>query len=251
MNQGSCASDATSLTLLAMARDGQEDGWQQLAELYAPLIAKWGRQKQLSSADVDDLIQEVFASLVTAMNTYDPEKGRFRGFLYTITERRVVDILRRSGREQSISGYESAIAAFDDDESPPSQDALIFLFQRGLDMLQRQSNPRTWQMFEQTMLRNRTPTEVADELGVKVNTVIKGRLRLCEKLRGLLADELPQNKLPQDETVQQSGGIQDDEAVDSTEGLREILAKNLMEIPAPVLIDGASIDGASVKTSPS
>lgn len=189
MKDGGFASDRTSLTLLDRAKDGSEDGWHQMATLYAPLIACWGRQKGLDGADLDDLVQEVFASLVASISAYEPSRARFRAFLYTITIRRLIDLYRRSGREHSISGMEQSIADFVDDDSPSSGDALLVLFLRALELVQETSRPRAWYMFEQTMLRSATAEEVAREMNVKVNTVIQARGRIVGKIRRLLADE--------------------------------------------------------------
>lgn len=190
MKDGGFASDRTSLTLLSRAKNGSEDGWHQMARLYAPLIARWGRQKGLDGADLDDLVQDVFASLVASISAYEPSHARFRAFLHTITIRRVIDIYRRSGREHSISGMEQSIADFVDDDSPSSGDALLILFLRALELVEQSSRPRAWYMFEQTMLRSATAEEVADEMNVKVNSVIQARRRIVGKIRRLLADEL-------------------------------------------------------------
>src|SRR5687767_5931890 len=84
---------ATSLTLLEQIRNHDPRGWERFVELYGPLVYRWCRRAGLQEADVKDVGQEVFAAVTRAIGGYQHQC--FRGWLRTITDRKVLDHVRR------------------------------------------------------------------------------------------------------------------------------------------------------------
>ena len=77
----------TSPTLLEKLREpNQGQAWGRFVELYTPLLLAWARRIGLQPQDAADLVQDVFATLVTQLPKfqYDPEKKNFRGWLRTV-----------------------------------------------------------------------------------------------------------------------------------------------------------------------
>src|SRR5262245_22647225 len=88
----------TRASLLVRLRDADDaDAWRTFVELYAPLVYSLGRKHGLQDADAADLTQEVFASVAAAVRSleYDPRRGRFRAWLYTVARNRLLDFQRR------------------------------------------------------------------------------------------------------------------------------------------------------------
>ena len=84
----------TSATLLQrIHRLDDKASWDRFYSLYAPLIRNYARRKGCTKVMADDVIQLTFSSLLKNLPRfqYDPKRGRFRGFLYTIVERRIAD----------------------------------------------------------------------------------------------------------------------------------------------------------------
>ena len=76
----------TSTTLLRGVRDPQNhEAWEKFIARYGPMIRGWCRQ--WFPREADDKAYEVFSELVFRMINfeYDPGKGRFRGWLKTVT----------------------------------------------------------------------------------------------------------------------------------------------------------------------
>lgn len=90
--------------VLAAARLGQ--GWALTAlwNSYAGPVAGYVRAR--SPAEVDDLVSEVFTSAFTSLDRFTGGEADFRGWLFTIAARRVVDDLRRRGRRVETTSYE-------------------------------------------------------------------------------------------------------------------------------------------------
>ena len=56
--------EATRSSLLIRARAGDAGAWEDLCELYRPLIVGWLRRQSIPEADLDDLVQEIFLAVV-------------------------------------------------------------------------------------------------------------------------------------------------------------------------------------------
>jgi RNA polymerase sigma factor (sigma-70 family) len=93
--------------LLAAARLGQGWALTVLFRTYAGPVAGYVRTR--SPAEPDDLVSDVFASAFTSLDRFTGGEPEFRGWLFTIAARRVVDDLRRRGRQVPTSPYDSEV----------------------------------------------------------------------------------------------------------------------------------------------
>ena len=90
----------TILQRLSDLKDGtDESAWERFSELYRPAIREYVRISSpvLQEADVEDVVQDVFARLVTAFRqgAFDRKKGMFRTYLSAIVRRILIDRARR------------------------------------------------------------------------------------------------------------------------------------------------------------
>ena len=93
MNSGT----PTNITLLMRVRDhGDQASWAAFAEVYTPLLYAYCQKRSISPADTSDIIQEVMRAVAGAIQSfdYDPSKGRFRGWLFTILHMKSVTFSR-------------------------------------------------------------------------------------------------------------------------------------------------------------
>src|SRR5271169_7220959 len=100
-------SPATRASLLVRLREGSDAGaWQEFVRLYAPVIYGFARKRGLQDADAADLMQEVLRSVLSAANRleYDPTRGTFRGWLFTVTRNKVFNFLDSRSRRVQGSG---------------------------------------------------------------------------------------------------------------------------------------------------
>src|SRR5262245_6063554 len=99
-------SPGTRASLLVRIRDpGDKEAWRQFVGLYAPLIHGLARQRGLQDADAADLTQEVLRALVAIAPgfAYDPTRGSFRGWLYTVACNKIRDFREtRLNRDRAI-----------------------------------------------------------------------------------------------------------------------------------------------------
>ena len=59
------------------------------------------------AAQTDEIFQDTWLRVVQSRDQWKPQGATFRTWLYTLAHHRVVDVLRRSGREVAIDAFEA------------------------------------------------------------------------------------------------------------------------------------------------
>lgn len=200
---GSAASSgATRASLLSRARARDETAWRELVELYGPLVAHWCHRSGLDAHTVADLVQEVFASVARGLESYRPLRvsGAFRSWLWTITANKVRDIVRRHQQQTRASGGSTALRHLQEvvDEAqwlgeaessdPTSPRALQALVARALAQVRVDFEPRTWEIFQRSVVDQQPTSKVATEYGISQTAVRQIRSRVLRRLRQQLGD---------------------------------------------------------------
>src|SRR5437868_7245697 len=115
-------STPTHPSLLLRIRDsGDRQAWAEFVDVYAPLVYGFARKHGLQDADAADLTQEVLHAVSAAIGRldYDPQRGSFRSWLFTVVRRRLENALRRQRREARGCGGTSARVAL---EAAPAEE---------------------------------------------------------------------------------------------------------------------------------
>ncbi len=184
-------SPPTRASLLIRLRDPQDqEAWRQFIEVYSALIYGFARQRGLQDADAADLMQEVLRSVSGAMGrlNYDPGRGSFRGWLYTITRNKLNTFLSRQKRQvlgTGESGMQERLA----EEAVPGEDALWDqeyerrLFEWAAERVRNTSGQSVWQAFWQTAVEGKSPKDVARGLGMSVGAVYVAKSRTLAQVR--------------------------------------------------------------------
>ncbi|MFN2505690.1 MAG: RNA polymerase sigma factor [Acidimicrobiales bacterium] len=95
-------------SLLVAAQSGGSWAFQSLYRTLAPPVAGYLRLQ--GADDPDDLTNEVFLNVFSAIGSFSGDEPQFRSWVFTIAHRRLVDERRRGGRRPQISYGESAEA---------------------------------------------------------------------------------------------------------------------------------------------
>jgi RNA polymerase sigma factor (sigma-70 family) len=181
----------THPSLLLRLRDERDtDSWSQFIAIYSPLIRGFLRKRGLQDADSADLTQEVLARVATAIKQFDysPERGSFRGWLFTI----VGNCLRRFSDQDRLgrqgSGDTQILHALAQHPAKDLQQEWDVEYQRHLlgraaHEVRGDFQASTWRAFWNTAVEGRSPQEVAVELGISVASVYMAKHRIIERLR--------------------------------------------------------------------
>src|SRR5919109_722672 len=94
----------TRASLLLRLRDPHDEAaWGEFVNLYVPLVYGYLCKQGLQDADAADLCQDVLGAVAGAVGRleYDPAKGAFRNWLFTIVRRKLANwrALRRNRAE--------------------------------------------------------------------------------------------------------------------------------------------------------
>jgi RNA polymerase sigma-70 factor (ECF subfamily) len=182
----------TRASLLVRIRDaGDLEAWRQFVALYAPLIHGLARQRGLQDADAADLTQEVLRSVAAAAPSlaYDPSRGTFRGWLYTVTCNKLHDFqTSRQQRERGSgdSATQRFLAELPDDHDDAERwehDYQRHIFAVAADAVRPTVAALTWQAFWLVAVEGKSGEEAAQTLNLSVGAVYVAKSRVLARLK--------------------------------------------------------------------
>jgi RNA polymerase sigma-70 factor (ECF subfamily) len=194
----------TRVTLLARIRDGQDgDAWREFVQIYGPVVYRFARNRGLQDADAADLMQDVLRSVArnAARMEYDPTRGTFRGWLYTVTRNKIYNFLNGQRHRPRGSGDADAHERLDatparDSDGPDADWEREYqrqLTDRAMDRVKHEFQRNTWDAFWQTAVDGKAAAEVGISLKMTAGAVYvaKSRVlaRLREEVRKMIDDE--------------------------------------------------------------
>lgn len=197
----------TRVTLLARIRDGQNTvAWREFVQLYGPVVYRFARNRGLQDADAADLMQDVLRSVARNAHRmeYDPKRGTFRGWLYTVTRNKIYNFLssqrnrpRGSGDTDAQERLEATPAREEDGpDAEWEKEYQRRLTARAMERVKDEFQPATWQAFWQTAVEGNAAVDVG--VGLKMTPgavyVAKSRVlaRLRDEVRKIMDDEEPE-----------------------------------------------------------
>jgi RNA polymerase sigma-70 factor (ECF subfamily) len=178
----------TRPSLLVRVRDGADgEAWKVFSKTYRPLVYQFVRKRGLQAADADDLTQEVMEQVARSIRTfqYDPERGRFRDWLYRITRRQLSRFFKgRASRAGEVGPAERWDVEDVDPDTTWNEQFNARVLEVALENTRLHFEPATWRAFEMTWIENRPPAEAAADLAMQVHTVYKAKSRVLKRLQG-------------------------------------------------------------------
>lgn len=175
----------TSVTLLQRVREHHDQAaWGRFVELYAPLILRWARRAGLSENDAADLVQEVLVVLLRELPSfdYDSARGRFRGWLKTVTINKCREQQRKRHPETGVDAAEPW-AASPDLERFWEDEYRQHLVARALEIMKSDFEPKTWEACYLHVVSDKSAAEVGALLEMSEAAVYVAKSRVLRRLR--------------------------------------------------------------------
>jgi RNA polymerase sigma-70 factor (ECF subfamily) len=190
----------THPSLLVRLRDFHDrQAWHEFVDLYAPVVYGYARKRGLQNADAADLTQEVLSQVAEGIGRfdYDPRRGSFRGWLFTLVRRRLSDWrARRNGRSHG-SGDPAVHHRLQEQAAPAAEESTAWeheyrlgLFAWAAERVRPAVLETTWQAFWQTAVEGRSGKEVAADLSVSIAAVYLAKNRVMARLRKEIQQQL-------------------------------------------------------------
>jgi RNA polymerase sigma-70 factor, ECF subfamily len=164
--------------------------WEEFSDKYAPIIAGFSRKLGVTPTDIDDIVQEVTLQFFESSRqfVYDPAKGRFRGYLKTVTYRTVRDRLAQTRRSRAHLDTDQIDVA--DPHAPDLIDQLWDnawekqrLNQALKQVGQAYQNNSTFRAFVMHVIEGQSVEDTAAALQVSADSVYKAKQRITAALR--------------------------------------------------------------------
>ncbi|MEO6361625.1 MAG: sigma-70 family RNA polymerase sigma factor [Caldimonas sp.] len=103
------ATDLTDDALMTAYAGGDAAAFERLYARHQAALYRFVRRLlgTAMSAQADEVFQDTWLRVVHSRQRWQPQGATFRTWLFTLAHHRVVDLLRRSGREISVDAFES------------------------------------------------------------------------------------------------------------------------------------------------
>ncbi|MBA4067587.1 MAG: sigma-70 family RNA polymerase sigma factor [Isosphaera sp.] len=185
----------TRVTLLARIRDGRDsDAWREFVQLYGPVVYRFARNRGLQDSDAADLMQNVLLSVArnAPRMEYDPKRGTFRGFLYTVTRNKIYNFLTAQRNRPRGTGDTDAherldaTPARDDGRGPDAEWEREYqrrVTARAMERVKGEFQETTWKAFWETAVEGRPAAEVGAGLKMTPGAVYVAKSRVLARLR--------------------------------------------------------------------
>ena len=185
---------ATRITLLNRIRATDDaDAWAEFARLYGPVVYGFARKRGLQDADAADLVQDVLRSVARNAHriNYDPKRGTFRGWLYTVTRNKVYNFLSANrNRPKAGGGDNGSQERLDQLAGKPDEAEAEWeleyqrrLSAKAMERVKHEFQPNTWQAFWGTAVEGRPAADVGKELRMTSGAVYVAKSRVLARLR--------------------------------------------------------------------
>lgn len=187
--------DPTSRSLLIKATRREAGAWERLLGLYTPLVEYWCRKSGVAGADLQDVAQEVFASVANGLASYEHDRpgASFRGWIHGVTRHKIQDYFRKAvsraeGGSEALLRLETVPDLVDNSDAAEDDAAFAALYGRALEMVRIHFEEQTWSAFWKVAIESRSPAEVAAELGLTPNAVRKAKSRILRRIKDEVGD---------------------------------------------------------------
>lgn len=185
--------------------------WRRFFDLYhAPIKIMIGNSffkrgiYSIPGSVIDEIVSDVVISLnkIFTANLYDSEKSRFRSYLKTVCDRRVIDYLRRNvetfktdsldNEDFNVKAMAESIALESENAKLAEEEQRAFKESVVLDAymsIRHKFDARTCTAFEMIKLEDVEVEKVVEELGVSPNVVNNAVYRITKKLREVISED--------------------------------------------------------------
>jgi RNA polymerase sigma-70 factor (ECF subfamily) len=163
--------------------NGNEKAFRKLFDSYRNDLYKFSLSMVCSEEHAEEIVQDVFMKIWIKRGSLNPEMS-FKSYLFTITRNKTIKFLKKAAnnrklREEIFYGKQKFVNSTD---LYVRELELESLKQKALDKL----SPRRRKIFEMSRNENKSYEEIAEELGISINTVRNQMSTSLEILRDFI-----------------------------------------------------------------
>jgi RNA polymerase sigma-70 factor (ECF subfamily) len=180
----------TRASLLLRVRDrGDSDAWEEFVALYRPLLVRYALRRGLAADEAEDVAQYCLLVMARKIDRfeYDPNRGRFRGWLRKMVNDRVASVCR--DRRERLAESDDFKRPQEREEQPDRVWQRIWLEEHlkyCMKQVRGHFTPKTLEAFKRFALLGQPIEEVCAALGMTANQVYISKSRVLQRLRELM-----------------------------------------------------------------
>ena len=109
--------------ILRLPRTEDAEAWREFVAIYEPFVYRFARRSGFQEADARELVQNVLLAVVKAVGRWqaDPERARFRTWLFTIARNQFLDLIAKKRRRQPVRSGSSSLIDLLEQQPAPDQ----------------------------------------------------------------------------------------------------------------------------------
>ncbi len=155
-----------------MRNEPTDRTWHTLYARYAGMIINYALKRGCSESMAEDVLQETMLSLWLVMPRfqYNPEKGRFRSYLFRITRNKVIDAFRRNRRYADVD-IEKELKLSEEDDTDWDRAFDEQILTEAIAAVIKKVQLKTFEAFRLTFIEGKQVKDVAKLLGISANLV--------------------------------------------------------------------------------
>ena len=186
-----CESLKTDVLLIEGIRNQDEEEWSTFYDRYAQIIFNFARKLGCSADMAEDILQDSMMTLwrVLPKFQYDPKRGKFRSFLFKITETKIRDAYRRIKRFNELHSNGECLP-YNENSFPEIEfEQLEYywdrafeenLLSRAIALVQHKVKPTTFKSFVKVFIEDKDVKDVAKILKIPSNRVSQHKHSVCK-----------------------------------------------------------------------
>ena len=175
----------TRKTLLMRACDQKDQhAWEEFVAYYRPFIGIILRYLYVKEHDIDDLSQTVIINLWKKLDSFDPNRSKFRTWLSTVIRNAVTTFKIKDSKDRNRDNkYFEEHNKVSDDEMAKVFDEKwkTYLTNVALENIKKNFSGKAIDVFLMS-LENKPIEEISEQLDLKENSVYRLRKRVQEQL---------------------------------------------------------------------
>ncbi len=199
MGSSNVPPSSTSTSLLSRIRNADDhEAWREFEIRYRELLLRFCRRRGMQYADADDIVQTVFInfSKSLAQFAYDPQRGRFRDYLYRSMRNAIGMHRRRSmGRFEALDTCvepcaESPDAAGDGvDLALWQEEWVAHHYRLAMGRIRGEFEQRNLEIFER-IVQGESVADLARDFGLNEPAIYATRRRIRLRLQELIDEQV-------------------------------------------------------------
>lgn len=185
----------TSISLLAALKNPDDaSSWRRFDQRYRPMIAAFARKLGRQESDAADIAQDTIIAFVNAYRSgkYDHDKGRLRGWLFTVAYHCTVNKCKGDAKLPQAEGQSHIRRFLKDAASPDIAEGIWEAEWRAcvlgacIDEARARVEPQNYEAFRLYVIEEIPAHVVAERLGITRATVYTAKSRFLERIREIL-----------------------------------------------------------------